>query len=58
MISYKLYDSAGYLVDSGNIYLSSLSAGDKFKDDSVVIYDILPANPTHSSYQSIAGELS
>ena len=43
MISYKLYDSAGYLVDSGNIYLSSLSAGDKFKDDSVVIYDITPS---------------
>ena len=42
MISYKLYDSAGYLVDSGNIYLSSLSAGDKFKDNSVVIYDITP----------------
>ena len=42
MISYKLYDSAGYLVDSGNIYLPSLSAGDKFKDDSVVIYDITP----------------
>ena len=42
MISYKLYDSAGYLVDSGNIYLSSLNAGDKFKDDSVVIYDITP----------------
>ena len=42
MISYKLYDSAGYLVDSGNIYLSSLSAGDMFKDNSVVIYDITP----------------
>lgn len=42
MISYKLYDSAGYLVDSGDIYLSSLSVGDKFKDDSVVIYDITP----------------
>lgn len=42
MISYKLYDSAGYLVDSGNIYLSSLNAGDKFKDNSVVIYDITP----------------
>ena len=42
MISYKLYDSAGYLVDSGNIYLSSLSAGEKFKDNSVVIYDITP----------------
>ena len=24
MIGYKLYDSKGYLVDSGNIYLSSL----------------------------------
>lgn len=42
MIGYKLYDSAGYLVDSGTIYLSSLSAGDKFKDDSVVIYDVTP----------------
>ena len=42
MIGYKLYDSAGYMVESGNIYLSSLSAGDKFKDDSVVIYDITP----------------
>ena len=35
-------DSEGYLVDSGNLYFSSLSAGDKFKDDSVVIYDITP----------------
>ena len=42
MISYKLYDSAGYLVNSGNIYLSSLSTGDKFKDNSVTIYDITP----------------
>ena len=42
IISYKLYDSAGYVVDSGTIYLSSLSAGDRFKDDSVVIYDIVP----------------
>lgn len=42
MISYKLLDSAGYMVDSGNIYLSSLSVGDKFKDDSVVIYDVIP----------------
>ena len=42
MISYKLFDSAGYMIDSGDIYLSALSAGDKFKDDSVVIYDIVP----------------
>ena len=42
MINYKLFDSEGYMVDSGSIYLSSLSAGDKFKDDSIVIYDIVP----------------
>lgn len=42
MISYKLYDSNGYLVDSANVYLSSLEKGDKFKDDSIVIYDITP----------------
>ena len=42
VISYKLYDSNRYLIDSGNVYLSSLSAGDKFKDDSIVVYDIVP----------------
>lgn len=41
-ISYKIYDSAGYMVDSGNIFLSSLGAGDKFKDDSVTLYDVIP----------------
>lgn len=42
IISYKLYDDDGYMVDSGNIYLSALSQGDKFKDDSLVIYDVTP----------------
>lgn len=42
MISYKLYDSENYLVDSGDVYLSSLNAGDKFKDDSIVIYEVTP----------------
>ena len=41
-ITYKLYDSDGYLVDSSNVYLSSLSVGDKFKDDSITIYDVVP----------------
>lgn len=39
---YKLLDSEGYVVESGTIYLGSLSAGDKFRDESVVIYDIDP----------------
>lgn len=42
IISYKLYDSDGYLIDSSNVYLDSLNAGDKFKDDSIVVYDITP----------------
>lgn len=42
VISYKLYDSNRYVVDSGNVYLMSLDAGDKFKDDSIVVYDITP----------------
>lgn len=42
IISYKLYDSEGYLVNTNNIFLNSLSQGDKFKNDSTVIYDIVP----------------
>lgn len=42
LISYKFYDSSGYLVDSGNLFLKDLSAGDKFKDDSITIYDVQP----------------
>ncbi|MBE6974751.1 MAG: hypothetical protein E7436_04595 [Ruminococcaceae bacterium] len=42
MISYKIYDSNNYMIDSGNLYLSSLSQGDKFKDDTIVVYDVVP----------------
>ena len=41
-IKYKLFDSAGYLVDSGMVMLDSLDSGEKFKDDSITIYDIVP----------------
>lgn len=42
IIGYKLYDSDNNMVYSGSIFLSSLSEGDKFKDNSTVIYDIVP----------------
>lgn len=42
IIGYKLYDGDDYMVDSGSIYLSALSAGDKFKDTSLIIYDVTP----------------
>lgn len=30
------------MVDSGSIYLNSLNQGDKFKDESIIIYDLIP----------------
>ena len=42
IITYKLYDSGGYVVDTGNIYLRSLGQDDRFKDDSIVFYDVTP----------------
>lgn len=41
-LAYKLYDSEEYVISSGNVYLDSLDQDDKFKDDSIVIYDITP----------------
>ena len=38
--SFEAFD--GYLVDASNIYLSSLDSGDKFKDDSIIILDVVP----------------
>lgn len=42
IISYKLYDNNGYVADTGNIYLSSLSNGDKFKNEAITYYDAVP----------------
>ena len=42
IISYKLYDNEGYIIETNNIFLKSLNEGDKFKDDSIVIYDAIP----------------
>ncbi|MCM1120840.1 MAG: hypothetical protein NC543_15960 [bacterium] len=42
IIAYKLYDSEEYLIDTGMVYLRSLDNGDKFKDNSIVIYDVIP----------------
>lgn len=42
IISWKLYDSNEYLIDSGDVYLKLLDSGDKFKDDSIMVYDVTP----------------
>lgn len=38
-IKWKLYDSQGYLIDSGSLYIFSLGVGDKFRDEYIIIYD-------------------
>ncbi len=30
------------MVNSGNVFLKDLNSGDKFKDDSITVYDIKP----------------
>ena len=41
-ISYKLYDSEGYVVDSGVFITDKLSSGDKFKNMDERIYNLEP----------------
>lgn len=42
VVSYKIYDHEGYVVDSGNLFLNSLAQGDKFKEESIYLYDVVP----------------
>ena len=42
IIAYKLYDSKEYLIDTGTVFLNSLDNGDKYKDNSIIIYDVTP----------------
>lgn len=42
IICYKVYDSGGFLIETSNVYLHSLGIGDKFRDDSIMIYDVIP----------------
>lgn len=42
IITYKIFDSNGYKVDSGSIYLDDLDVGDKFKNDSIKMSDAKP----------------
>ena len=39
-VGYKVYDSSGYVVESGTFYSDSMRVGDKFKDDYFRIYDL------------------
>lgn len=48
-LRYKIYDTDGYLVKSGSIYLDNLSLGDMFKKEETV-YDLTDASYTIDFY--------
>lgn len=54
VINYKLYDSQNCVVETGKIYINSISQGDKFKDDSINIYDVTPGE----TYRIVFSEYS
>lgn len=54
-IFYKVYDSKGYVVDSGKVYLSNLVEGDKFKDDSIIVYNVVPGETYTINFSEYTG---
>lgn len=42
--SYKLYDEEDYIVDSGSIVFSDINAGEKFKGNTITIYNLSAGN--------------
>lgn len=38
----EIWALIAYVADTGNIYLSSLSNGDKFKNEAITYYDAVP----------------
>lgn len=40
--AYQVLDCDGYVVESGPLFLTGLNQGDKFKDDTIRLYDLIP----------------
>lgn len=53
MFNCKLYDEEGYLVDTAYVSLLSLNEGDKFKNDSVIFYNVTPGETYTISFEDI-----
>ena len=48
IIRYKLLDGDGYVLTTGNVILSSIDEGDKFKDDSIILYQNIVAGEEYT----------
>ena len=46
-IGWKLYDSEGYLVDSGITYTDALKVGEKFKNEKEYCWDVIEPGMTY-----------
>ena len=52
MVGYQLRDSDGYVVDSGEVIIDkTLGKGDKFQDDSLMIFDLVPGEEYVLTFQ-------
>lgn len=47
-MGYKLYDSNGYVVASGNVYITALSTGDSFKNECEIIWGKITPGETYT----------
>lgn len=55
MMGYQLRDSDGYVVDSGEVIIDkTLGKGDKFQDDSLMIFDLVPGEEYVLTFQDSA----
>ena len=52
-VAYKIYDSENYMVESGTVYLNGLGEGEKFRDDSLTIYDLMPGETYTISFSAV-----
>ena len=50
--NYQLCDSEGYSIDNGSVYLDVLNSGDKFKDNSIIFYDLIPGEEYTIKFES------
>ena len=50
-VNYKIYDLEGFVIDSGSMMLSSLTSGDKFKEE-ITSYDLVPGEKYNITFES------
>ncbi len=48
VVGWKLYDSEGYIVDSGTFYSPNIAVGEKFRDEKEYAWDVIKPGETYT----------